>query len=124
MSTVITEVTLTTLCFPDITGATQGAWGTVTFASGFAYAVGGIPFGLVAYADARTINVDGFLQCTVIDEQASTPIVYTFRYVPSTDALQIYQNGIELTAGPLPAYLLTDASIIFHANWNRTEMLG
>jgi hypothetical protein len=134
MSNIVPGVTLTELCFPDITGKTIKAWGSVAFGYGLNYTTGGIPFGLVNFADARTVDFNGFLKCEVIDEnvqaQDASHTVFTFFYVPSTDKLQIFSQTsstdlAELTNGAvIPTYLLTDASIIFQATWNRTTVLG
>jgi hypothetical protein len=125
MSSVSPEVTLSILCFPDITGATIKIWGTVAFGSGYTYTTGGIPFGLLALADSKTVNFDGFLRCDVFDEAVSGATVYTFRYIAPTDSLQIFANGAELANGAsIPSALVTDSSILFEATFNRTEMLG
>jgi hypothetical protein len=123
----VSAITLSTLCFPDITGATIKAWGTVSFTSG-SYNAGGLVMGLVNYADARTVDFNGFLQCNMVDETAAAAGVgtYSLRYVPSGDLLQIIDNttGKEIANGvSIPANLLTD-SIIFEATWNRTTTLG
>ena len=127
MSSVTSTISLSTLCFPDITGATIKAWGTVTFTSG-TYNAGGLAMGLLTYADARTVDFYGFLQCNVTDETAVAAGVnsYTLRYVPTGDLLQIIDNttGKELANGAsVPASLVTD-SLIFEATWNRTTTLG
>jgi hypothetical protein len=125
MSNFVPEVALSILCFPDITGATIKIWGSVAFGSGYTYTTGGIPFGLLALADSKTVNFDGFLRCEVFDEAAAGATVYSFRYVPSTDSLQIFSSGTELANGAsIPSALVTDSSILFEATFNRTEMLG
>ena len=139
MSDIIPGVSLSLLCFPDITGATQNIWGTVAFGYGLNYTTGGIPFGLMALADSLTVNWDGFLLCEVWDEQTAGSTFYTFRYVaaaslnpdiPAIDKLQILQTNsagatTELANGAaLPTALLTDSSVLFKAVFNRTEMLG
>ena len=127
MSSVTSTISLSTLCFPDITGATIKAWGTLTFASG-TYTAGGLAMGLLNYADARTVDFYGFLRCLVTDETAVAAGVasYSLRYVPTGDLLQIIDNttGKELANGAsVPASLVTD-SLIFEAVWNRTTTLG
>jgi len=125
MSNIVAGISLQELCFPDITGKTIGAWGTVLFGYGLNYTTGGIPMGLVAFADVRTVDFNGFLECRVFDETAVSGTLYTFRYVPSTDKLQIFAAGTELSNGAvLPTALLVDSSVIFHAVWNRTVTLG
>ena len=125
MSSIAPDVALTILCFPDITGATLKMWGTVTFSGGYTYTTGGIPFGLLALADSKTVNVNGFLRCEVFDEEVAGATVYTFRYVVATDSLQIFANGTELVNGAaVPAALIADSVVLFEATFNRTEMLG
>ena len=127
MSSVTSTISLSTLCFPDITGATIKAWGTLTIAAG-TYVAGGLAMGLLNYADARTVDFYGFLQCNVNDETAAAvgAATYSFRYVPTGDYLQIIDNttGKELVGGvSIPTALTTD-SLVFEATWNRTTMLG
>jgi hypothetical protein len=125
MSSVISSVTLSELCFPDISGKAIAAWGQVNFAAG-SYITGGIVFGLVPFADARTVDFNGFLQCEVYGEDAITASVgtYQYHYSPVGDVLQILQNGTELTNGAaIPAAVLNDV-VLFHATWNRTTVLG
>ena len=125
MSSVVSTVTLSELCFPDITGKTIKAWGQVTFAAG-TYTTGGISFGLVQFADARTVDFNGFLQCTVYGEDVITNSVggYQYHYSPVGDVLQILQNGTELASGAaIPAAVLND-TVLFEATWNRTTVLG
>lgn len=122
MSSVRAIVTLNELTFPDITGKTITAWGTVVFGAG-TYFTGGIPFGLVAFADSRTINHGGFLDATVKSENpiSATTNLYTYLYSPANDLIQIIvrSTGTELAGGLLPAAVLAD-NIIFHAEWDRT----
>jgi hypothetical protein len=122
MSSAVSSVTLTQLCFPDITGATLGAYLSVSFGAG-TYTTGGIPMGLVLYADQRTIDFNNFLVCAFYDETSSdsSGVVYSFRYIPTTDSVQIFSNGTELASGASVA--ITD-SVLAHAVWNRTTTLG
>jgi len=126
MSNIVAGISLQELTFPDITGKTQGAWGTVSFGYGLNYTTGGIPMGLVLFADQRTVDFNGFLWCDVHDESAANDAtLYTFRYVPATDTLQIFVNGVELANGAaLSTGLLIDSSVIFHAVWDRTTVRG
>ena len=119
-ASVYASAKLTPLCFPDITSATIGAYLQVTFNAG-AYTTGGIPFGLINFADGVTVDFNGFLECDVRDESMSAGTAYTFRYVPSSDTLIVYSNGTELTN--FAALAITD-SVIAHAVWNRTTTLG
>ena len=129
MSDIIAGVSLSILDFPDITSSTTKFWLSVALGYGLNYTTGGIPFGLIALADSKTVNFDGLLRCDVFDEAAAGAVFYTFRYVPATDTLQIFQNSggstTELSNGAvLPTALLTDSSIVAEATFNRTEMLG
>jgi len=134
MSNIVPGVTLTELCFPDITGKTIKAWGSLAFGYGLNYTKGGIPMGLLQFADVRTVDFSGFLLCEIWDEsvqaQDASGTLYSFYYVPATDKLQIFSQTAsadlaELANGAaLPTYLLTDANIIFQATWNRTTVLG
>lgn len=125
MSSVNAAITLTELCFPDITGKTIQAWGQVSFTPG-AYVTGGLAMGLIAYADARTVDFNGFLRCLVWGEDVITATVggYTYQYSPVGDTLQILLNGVELAGGAgIPAAVLAD-TVLFMATWNRTTVLG
>ena len=120
MSSAVATASLQELTFPDCTQKTIGAFITVTFNAG-TYTTGGIPFGLVLFADARTVDFNGFLTCTVEDETPQSGQNYTFKYVPSTDTLRIYFNGTELASNT--SVTITD-SVIAHAIWDRTTVRG
>lgn len=125
MSSVTSVITLSELCFPDITGKTIQAWGQVNFSVG-SYTTGGLLMGLLAYADARTVDFNGFLRCSVFGEDVVTATVggYAYHYSPVTDALQITLNGVELASGAaIPVAVLND-TVLFLAVWNRTTVLG
>jgi hypothetical protein len=122
---VISTISLSEICYPDITGKTIQAWGQVSFTPG-TYVAGGLLMGLVAYADARTVDFNGFLRCSVFEEDVITATVggYTYFYSPVGDTLQILLNGVELTTGtPIPSAILNDV-VLFLAVWNRTTVLG
>lgn len=126
MSSVISTVSLSELCFPDITGKTIKAWGTASFAPG-TYTTGGLIMGLLQFADARTVDFNGFLNCRVWGEDPVTGTVggYTYHYSPFGDVLQIFNSsGVELSSGAsIPAAVLND-TVMFEATWNRTTTLG
>jgi hypothetical protein len=125
MSSVISAITLSTLCFPDITQSTIQAWGQVNFSAG-SYVTGGLVMGLLQYADTRTVDFNGFLRCTVWGEDVVTASVgtYSYHYSPVGDILQLLLNGVELANGAaIPAAVLNDV-IMFKAVWNRTTTLG
>lgn len=125
MSSVTSVITLSELCFPDVTGKTIGAWGQVNFAPG-TYTTGGLIMGLVAFADARTVDFNGFLRCEVYGEDVITASVggYSYHYSPTGDLLQLSLNGTELASGAsIPAAVLSD-TVLFHAIWNRTTTQG
>ena len=125
-SSVLATISLSEICFPDITGKTIQAWGQVTFTPG-TYIAGGLLMGLMAYADARTVDFNGFLRCSVFGEDVLTPTVglgYAYHYSPVGDILQITFDGVELTTGTtIPAAVLND-TLLFLAVWNRTTVLG
>jgi hypothetical protein len=125
MSSVVSVITLSEICFPDITGKTLQAWGQVIFSAG-TYVAGGLVMGLLQYADTCTVDFNGFLRCTAWGEDVITATVggYEYHYSPVGDVLQITLNGVELVAGtPLPAAVLND-TVLFLAVWNRTTVLG
>jgi hypothetical protein len=124
MSSVASVVTLSELTFPDISGKTIRAFGQVVFAAGN-YETGGLSMGLLNFADARTIDFNGFLKCTVAGEAAIVSSnIYSYRYSPTLDLLQIFLNGTELTGGAaIPAFVLAD-TVIFEAVWDRTTTRG
>jgi hypothetical protein len=126
-SSTASTITLSELCFPDITGKTIKAWGIVTFSPG-GYTVGGIPMGLMLFADQRTVDFNGFLRCEVFGEDVVVPLLvggYQYHYSPVNDALQIFTPaGVELTASQImPVQVLSDL-VLFEATWNRTTVLG
>jgi len=82
--------------------------------------------GLLAYADARTIDFNGFLRCEVFGEDVVTSSVggYAYHYSPVGDVLQITLNGVELLPGAaIPAAVLND-TVLFMATWDRTTVRG
>jgi hypothetical protein len=125
VSSVISTISLSEICFPDITGKTIQAWGQVSFTPG-TYVAGGLLMGLIAYADARTVDFNGFLRCSVFGEDVITSTVggYSYHYSPVGDVLQVSLNGVELATGAvIPAAVLND-TVLFLAVWNRTTVLG
>jgi hypothetical protein len=125
MSSVTSVISLSEICFPDVTGKTIQAWGQVSFTPG-TYSSGGLVFGLLQYADARTVDFNGFLRCSVFGEDVITATVggYGYHYSPVGDVLQITFNGVELASGAaIPAAVLND-TVLFLAVWNRTCVLG
>ena len=124
MSSVVSQVTLTELTWPDITGKTIKGWGTVAFSAG-TYLVGGLAMGLLLWLDARTCDFNGFLKCTVVGDNPSTPgVLYTYRYSPVGDVLQIYLNGTELTAGTTLPAAVTGDTLVFEVTVDRTTTRG
>lgn len=125
MSSVVSVITLSEVCFPDITGKVIRAWGVVNFAPG-SYTTGGLVMGLIKFADDRTVDFNGFLRCRVFGEDPVTATVggYQFHYSPVGDVLQLFLNGVELASGTaIPAAVLNDITL-FEASWNRTTVLG
>ena len=125
MSSVISKITLSELCHPDITGKVLRSWGQVSFSAG-SYTTGGLAMGLLQWADARTVDFNGFLRCRVYGEDVVTATVggVTYHYSPVGDVLQIIIGGVELASGAaIPAVVLND-TVLFEASWNRTTVLG
>jgi hypothetical protein len=122
----VSQITLSELCFPDITGKVIRFWGEVDFTPG-TYTTGGLTMGLLALSDGLTIDFNGFLRCKVLGENVVTPTTggYSYHYSPVGDVLQIFSpTGVELANGAaIPSQVLTD-DIIFMASWNRTTVLG
>ena len=71
MSNIVPGVSLTPLCFPDITSKTTRLFATVNFGYGLQYTTGGIPAGLLAFADANTVNADGFPVCQSVGRECT-----------------------------------------------------
>lgn len=97
-------------------------WQQVQIGAGV-YAVGGIPAGVAALAGQKTIDSLTFLQSTVVSELTvpATGTTYFYRYVPTTDKIQIFQQTLsngsqtaftELTASAvIPSGVLTDTIV-------------
>lgn len=82
--------------------------------------------GLIPYADSVTVDANGFLRAVVQGEQPVAPggTLYTYKYSPIGDVLQIFANGTELTNGStIPAAILAD-TLICEAVWDRTTTRG
>ena len=114
---------LSQLCFPDCTGAIIRAWGLVSITPG-GYTVGGIPFGLFPFLDARTVDVNAFLKCDVYGEEPYGAVVVPgidYHYSPTNDALQIFYQGVEFIANQtIPAAVLSDV-LLFECWVDRTS---
>jgi hypothetical protein len=124
-SSVPVTVSLTELCFPDITGRCIRAWGLVTLTPG-GYVVGGIPFGLFNFLDVRTVDVNGILKCDVYGEEplSANTAGITYHYSPVNDSLQIFYDRVELAASQtLPTAVLSDI-LLFEATVDRTSTRG
>ena len=100
-------VSLVELTFPDITGKTIRMWGQVVIGAG-TYLKGGIPMGLLQFADNRTVDFNGFLRCEVWDEEQVSSLL-DYHYSPANDTLQIFLAGVEYTNGA--TINLTDPAI-------------
>jgi hypothetical protein len=131
-------VQLIEFTFPDITGRTIKIWGQVALSAG-TYQKGGLPMGLIAFADQRTVNFNGFLSCRVWDEEPLTASnSYTYWYSPVTDTLQIINNATGQELADQTQLPLTDPSInpdsapfetqadllMFEATFDRTTVRG
>ena len=124
--------------FPDITGKTIKIWGQVVLTAG-TYLTGGLPMGLMAFADQRTVDFNGFLRCEVWDEEPLTSTNnYTYWYSPVTDTLQIIVNTTGLELANNTVIPITDPSVnvdsapfetqadllMFEATFDRTTVRG
>lgn len=121
-----TEVTLIPITFPDFSSKVIRAYLQVVFSVGSLYVTGGVYMGLIPFADSVTVDANGFLKATVQGEQpvAAGGVVYTFRYSPIGDILQIFGNGVELPTGSnIPSQILAD-TLICTAEWDRTTTRG
>ena len=97
MALPYSTVTLVELTHPDITGKTLRMWGQVVLSPG-SYKRGGLPMGLLLFADQRTVDFNGFLRCDVWDEEAVTNLL-TYHYSPANDTLQVFQGNVEYLDG-------------------------
>jgi len=113
-------------------------FGQVVIGAG-TYLKGGIPMGLLQFADNRTVDFNGFLRCDVWDEEQVTNLL-TYHYSPANDTLQIFQGNVEYTNGA--AINLVDPAIgpdapletspiipqqnllLFEATFDRTTVRG
>ena len=79
------------------------------------YAVGGIPSGVQALAGAKSVDDTAFLQSTVTSELAlpANGTVYQYRYIPTSDKLQIF--SVTITSGSQAAPVELSASAIIPA---------
>ena len=89
----------------------------IAFSAGGYYETGGIPgVGLLALASEMGINVNQYLQTLIQSEIAGA---YTYKYIPSTDSIQIFQNGSELASSAgISTGILNDV-IVAKATFNR-----
>jgi hypothetical protein len=136
MSSVTAVLGLQEVCFPDITGKVLRAWGQVLINTPGAYVTGGLPMGLIKFADDRTVDFNGFLRCEVWDEEVQTVGLVRYHYNPVTDTLQVFTPaGVEIAAGtalPITSAINVDgpmtqvdpALIMFEASWDRTTVRG
>jgi len=106
MSSLLPSVTIAALVAgPSFDAKTSTLWVQLSIGAGV-YNVGGIPVGMVAYANAQTIDTKQFLQATVVGETSNG---YTYKYIPAVDELMIFLNGTELSASAIiPAQVLND----------------
>jgi hypothetical protein len=126
LSSYPSAIVLTEICFPDITGKSIRAWGEVFITPG-GYTTGGIPMGLWNFADIREVDFNGILSCEVYGEAPVTNLVgisTTYRYSPSTDKLQIFNNGIELANNSVITIAVLADTLLFEAQWDRTSTRG
>ena len=98
-SSVSASLTLIEICFPDCAQKVIRGWGQIAVTAG-GYITGGLPMGLIAWLDGRTVDFNGFLRCDVWDEEVQLAGLYRYHYNPVTDTLQIFTPaGVELGSG-------------------------
>lgn len=131
MPSLLPTVTFAALIpgYTTIDQKTITIWAQVTISAGV-YLVGGIPFGLVSLARSLTIDDATFLAARVVSEKQVpfTGTYFNYRYYPTTDYLQIFQqttsSGVvtattELTASAIiPSGVIND-TIVVEAVYNR-----
>lgn len=112
--------------YTTIDQKTITVWVQLAIGSGV-YAAGGVPSGVVSLVSGLSIDSTTFLDATVESELtlATSGSSYVYRYVPSTDKLQIFQytnsSGatVELSGSAIiPAGVLTD-TIVAQMTYNR-----
>jgi hypothetical protein len=84
--------------FPTGTSIDQktiSVWAQVSIGAGV-YAVGGIPAGLQVFVGTKTIDDTTFLQSYIASELPIplNGVFYTYKYIPSSDKLQIFQTPV------------------------------
>jgi hypothetical protein len=123
----LATVTPTLICGPTFDSKTISVWGQFTFGGSDFYETGGIPAGLVKFANALTIDTASgqFLQCEIWGEDTVFTASfeqggYFYKYNYPADTIQIFTPaGVELTNSQLlPAAILNDV-VMFHATWIR-----
>lgn len=118
----LSTITLAPLTLgPDITSRTIILYLQIAF-SAAAYAVGGVPAGVAAYANKNGIDAGQFLfsnvegEDTVVDGSGSLPTVggVVFKYIPSTDKIQLFdgRTGLQFTESEaIPPAVLNDVIV-------------
>ena len=96
-------------------------WIQIAFGTG-GYPVGGVPSGIAAFVDANGVDAGKFLgayiqsEATEVDGGSSLPTVggIDYRYVPSTDKIQMFNSrtGLEFTSSEaIPPSVLNDSVV-------------
>jgi len=123
MASPAATVALATLTSqPDFSSSTITVFLQISFQAGGYYETGGVPSGIAALVSELGININQFLQADINSETAQGATQYTYKYVPATDSLQIYQSGV--TSGELgssagiPSAVLND-TIVGAFRYNR-----
>jgi len=112
----------------DITKFTIQLYLQVLIGQGY-YTVGGIAANLKAFASALGISANAQFLISRIESEVATLDTggaslpqqggFTYKYLPSSDLLQIFLNGVELTASePIPQGVYED-TIVGWFVWNR-----
>jgi hypothetical protein len=104
---------------PSIDSKTITLWLQLSFSLGY-YNPGGLAAGVATLAGKETIDTKFFLQANINGEltvsagQSSLPAVggFQYHYVPTTDSIQIFYNGTELTASEtVPSGVINDVVV-------------
>ena len=98
-------------------------WQQLAIGSGV-YAVGGIPAGVQALAGTKTVDDTTFLFADVVSELTvpATGTSFKYKYIPSTDKLQIFQ--VTTSSGTVTATAELSASAIIPSGVLNDTIIG
>lgn len=111
---------------PAFDSRTSTVWLQISFGTGY-YTVGGVPTGIAAFVDSLTVDATAFLAAYVQSEAATTndgsslPVVggVTYKYIPATDKMQMFINGVEFTASEAIPHAVLNDTIVGQFIYNR-----